>query len=204
MSSRFQYKPRFTDIRIKPPSDEPRPEERVCDWQGCGAPGVCKAPKGPKRPGELYWFCPAHGAEYNKKWNFFADLSEEEQARYQAHQSYQDRPTWRMGGHIPRSRRYARAPFDVKDPFGLFGVKGVRPRGVNPNGHHRRRLGKLEERAFDALGLDHEADAATVRRKYSQLVKTYHPDVNQGDRSTEERLAEVIRAYKTLRKAGYA
>jgi hypothetical protein len=204
MNQRFQYRPRFIDIRVKPPTEEPKPEEQVCEWEGCCAPGACKAPKGPKRPREFYWFCPAHTAEYNRKWDYYADLTDEEIAADQSSTLYGDRPTWRMGGQLRRNRAYGSPGEGVVDPFGLFGVKGVRPRAVNPNGKERRRLGKLEERAFDTLGVDHEADAPSVRRKYSELVKAYHPDANGGDRSSEQRLTEVIRAFKTLKKAGYA
>jgi curved DNA-binding protein CbpA len=36
------------------------------------------------------------------------------------------------------------------------------------------------------------------------MVKRYHPDVNGGDRSAEERLAQVIRAYNTLKKTNFS
>jgi curved DNA-binding protein CbpA len=40
-----------------------------------------------------------------------------------------------------------------------------------------------------------------VRKRYSQLVRRYHPDRNGGDRSHEARLGAVIEAYQLLRKA---
>ncbi|MES2136752.1 MAG: DnaJ domain-containing protein, partial [Pseudomonadota bacterium] len=38
-------------------------------------------------------------------------------------------------------------------------------------------------------------------KRYSGLVRRYHPDKNGGDRSHEGRLGEVIEAYQLLRKA---
>ena len=45
------------------------------------------------------------------------------------------------------------------------------------------------------------ADAATIRRRYTELLKRCHPDANGGDRSTEHKLQRVIKAFRTLRKA---
>ena len=35
--------------------------------------------------------------------------------------------------------------------------------------------------------------------KYKALVKRHHPDVNGGDRSSEDKLREIIQAYNYLR-----
>jgi len=35
-------------------------------------------------------------------------------------------------------------------------------------------------------------------------VKRFHPDTNGGDRSAEERLKQVIKAYGVLRQSGLA
>ena len=39
------------------------------------------------------------------------------------------------------------------------------------------------------------------RKRYSGLVRRYHPDKNGGDRSHESKLGEVIDAYQLLRKS---
>ncbi len=199
MRNAFQYKPRFRDIRIKPPGEQPKPEERACDWAECAGKGQCRAPKGPDKLNDYYWFCTRHAAEYNKNWNFFADMSEEQMRAYQEGAAHGHRPTWSMGdGTVHRdTKAKTKAGWGVfGDPFGLFGDKAADP---SPR---RRKLGKLEERAYEALNLQPEADAKAVRRRYTELVKQFHPDMNGGDRSTEEHLTKVIRAYKTLKKAG--
>jgi curved DNA-binding protein CbpA len=40
-----------------------------------------------------------------------------------------------------------------------------------------------------------------LRKRYSALVRRYHPDKNGGDRSHEGKLREVIEAYQLLRKS---
>ena len=88
MTAAFQYRPRFVDIRVRPPKTEEEPEaaqapglapgERVCDQPGCRVAGVSRAPKSRALLGEHYWFCQRHAAEYNRTWNFFAGMSEGE------------------------------------------------------------------------------------------------------------------------------
>ena len=36
------------------------------------------------------------------------------------------------------------------------------------------------------------------------MLKRFHPDLNRGDRGAEAKLQNVIKAYKTLKKAGLA
>lgn len=56
---------------------------RLCDREGCTAPGDRPAPKAPNRP-ERWYFCEPHAAEYNRGWNYFAGLSEEDAAEREA------------------------------------------------------------------------------------------------------------------------
>ncbi|SFR97095.1 J domain-containing protein [Sphingomonas jatrophae] len=56
---------------------------RLCDRDGCEAPGDRRAPKSPNSP-ESWWFCVDHAAEYNRNWNYFEGLSAEEAAAREA------------------------------------------------------------------------------------------------------------------------
>jgi DnaJ-class molecular chaperone len=60
-----------------------------------------------------------------------------------------------------------------------------------------------ERRALDALGLESGATAAEIKLRFKMLVKRHHPDSNGGDRSTEDRLREIIQAYKYLKSVGF-
>jgi curved DNA-binding protein CbpA len=51
------------------------------------------------------------------------------------------------------------------------------------------------------LGLREDADLHAVRRRYSELVRRFHPDRNGGDRSHEALLQSVVEAYQLLRRA---
>ncbi len=42
-----------------------------------------------------------------------------------------------------------------------------------------------------------------IKHAYKNLVKVHHPDVNGGDRSSEEKLRTIIAAYSHLKKMGF-
>ena len=53
---------------------------RLCDWPGCEAKGEHPAPK--SRCGTDRWmFCQEHAGQYNKSWNYFSGMSDEEARR---------------------------------------------------------------------------------------------------------------------------
>jgi curved DNA-binding protein CbpA len=43
-----------------------------------------------------------------------------------------------------------------------------------------------------------------VKARFKELVKRFHPDANGGDRGSEERLRQVVKAYGQLRSSGYS
>jgi curved DNA-binding protein CbpA len=208
----FQYRPRFVDIRVRPPKPEeaatasdssaPEPGERSCDHAECRAPASTRAPKSRDLPGEHYWFCQAHAAEYNRAWNFFAGMTEGEiRAKMAEELSTGGRPTWSVA-HGGRNREAAAGRGFFRDPFGIFGAG----RAGSDAGRAavERRMGKLERGALADLDLDATATGPIIRERYVELVKRCHPDANGGDRSSEHKLQRVIKAYKTLRKAKLA
>ena len=78
---------------------------------------------------------------------------------------------------------------------------GEHQRGARPAATPDRRHGKLELRALAELDLEPGVAGAAIRSRYLALVKRFHPDSNGGDRSSEQKLQRVIRAYKTLQAA---
>jgi hypothetical protein len=209
MPTAFSYRPRFVDIRVRPPKVEAEPAEdvhalepgeRPCDHQGCRAAASTRAPKSRDLPNDHYWFCQAHAAEYNRSWNFFAGMSEGEMRDKIADDlATGGRPTWSFKAGA-RNREAAAARGVFRDAFGIFGTA----RANDERAAFERRLGKLERAALADLDLDATATGPTVRARYIELVKRCHPDANGGDRSAEHKLQRVIRAYKTLRKAKLA
>jgi hypothetical protein len=75
---------------------------RLCDREGCNEVGDRPAPKAPNSR-ERWHFCEAHAAEYNKNWNYFANLSPEEAARREAEEArsnsgFRQSAQWKWAG----------------------------------------------------------------------------------------------------------
>ena len=51
---------------------------------------------------------------------------------------------------------------------------------------------------YQALGLDRKARLADVKRAYKRLARRHHPDLNPGDRRSEERFRQIREAYAVL------
>ena len=51
---------------------------------------------------------------------------------------------------------------------------------------------------YEVLGIDKNADAATIKKAYRALAKKYHPDANPGDAEAEKKFKEASEAYSVL------
>lgn len=51
---------------------------------------------------------------------------------------------------------------------------------------------------YEVLGVNRNADAATIKKAYRKLAKKYHPDSNEGNATAAERFKEVNEAYDVL------
>ena len=212
MTTAFQYRPRFVDIRVRPPKPDAeaasedvhhlKPGERPCDHQGCRQAGVARAPKSRDMLNEHYWFCQAHAAEYNRTWNFFAGMTDDQiRARQTDEAMTGGRPTWSFkAGRGSREAAAAASRGFFRDAFGIFGRNQAQQAAADKAAFDKQ-LGRLERNALADLDLDATADAAAIRRRYTELLKRCHPDVNGGDRSAEHKLQRVIKAFRTLQKA---
>lgn len=175
--------------------------ERACERPGCGEAGEFRAP-GPRGssfdgPGDYRWFCLDHVREFNAGYDWFEGMSPEEIVRAQNPIHGWDRQTRAFSptAGIDAAPRWA----DYADPLEAI---SMRARTRKPA---ERRDGRAvtpdERRALDVLGLDLDADRRALRKRYSELVHSLHPDRNGGDRSSEKRLQSVVEAYQLLRKA---
>lgn len=190
--------PLFDRIRTKrEPREEPRRESTIrCASPGCEAEGSYRAPMGRLREGQYFCFCLDHVREYNATYNYFNGMNDADVARYMKDATVGHRPTWSMGARQGQSG-FREEGRPTEDPLGLF---RNRFHG-QPAPKREPRYSPVTMRALAALDLDETAGAELIRTRYKELVKRHHPDANGGDRSREEKLREIIHAYKTLRAA---
>lgn len=189
----------FDRIRVKPEKDRrARSGGPGCEWAGCKEKATHRAPKGRDREKEYWRFCLEHARAYNQSYNFFAGMSDAAVMAYQKDALTGHRPTWKMG----TGKGTVRPDFSTfgADPFSLFG-EGLR--AEQKARAETRPVRNAERKALDALGLEAGATKAQVKSRFKQLVKRHHPDANGGDRSTEDRLVEIIQSYNYLKSVGF-
>lgn len=181
-------------------------EERVCEHPMCQEPGEFRAPgfrpNGFDGPGEWRWMCLDHVREFNAGYDWFEGMNAEEILAAQS-------PTngWRTesAAFSPRAQvdgmpRWA----DFDDPLDAISARanGIKSRAQREATMAMEgRFSKDEAAALETMGLGSDTDKRRLRRRYSELVRRYHPDRNGGDRSYEARLGRVVDAYQLLRKS---
>jgi hypothetical protein len=199
--------PLFDRIRVKPDKDRRlRAHCPPCEWPDCKAPATHRAPKGRLREREYWQFCLEHVRQYNQTYNFFAGMTPDDITRYQKDAMIGHRPTWKMGMNggkaASRSRSSRWHAFeDLDDPFCV--LHGAGSSRATAGRAEPRAVRNAERKALDVLGLEPEASAQDVKRRFKALVKRHHPDANGGDRSSEDQLREIIQAYNYLKSIGF-
>lgn len=203
----------FDAVRIKSRrGNKEKAKELECDWDGCERPGTHRAPKSHRSNGEFHNFCLAHVRQYNKSFNYFAEMKEDEiSAAMRQSAKTGERPTWEMGTNAqgrgnPKPRQKPGRNFSanrIADPHNLFARVARNQGRANPAIKREKRLVESDRNALEVLGLKGHQESAKIKAVYKTLVKQHHPDANGGDRSSEDRLRAIITAYTHLKKKGF-
>lgn len=185
---------------------------RECEWEGCNKPGIYRAPKSRDQLNDFRWFCLEHVREYNSRWNFFENMSEDEISENLQSDKLWGRQTWKLGqrsadelkreaGMAEHADGEAWKRFGMSDPMDALGDNATMNPGATAEQRRVREklLPKSLRRALDIMDLDSLSTKKDIRLRYKELVKRYHPDQNGGDRSEEARLREVLWAWDQLK-----
>lgn len=169
---------------------------RVCEWPRCQRVGDYRAPKSRESLRTFFFFCIEHVRTYNRAWDFFSGMRQDEIEAYMREDVTWHRPTWKIGGtgeHHGDGWRW-------QDPFEVL-INGPGTDGAEAKAEWDRpssRLGK-RERMLKVMELEHDATLEELKSRYKELAKLHHPDVNGGDKDAEERLKLINEAYNYLR-----
>ncbi len=166
--------------------------EHVCDYEGCHEKGEFRAPKD-KSLKEYYWFCLKHVQEYNAKWNYYSgaesDDDEKEKERKKMHfgRGFKSKIRYQFGYDLWDEAQFFDSDYAVKySSGGEYSADGI--------------YFTIEERKYlKVLEIDiKEINPEVLKKKYKTLAKKYHPDVNRGDKESEEKFKQISMAYQAL------
>ncbi|MCA0405705.1 MAG: J domain-containing protein [Proteobacteria bacterium] len=195
--------PLFDKIRTKPQAEDVRADEGPkCEHPGCQRKGEFRAPKGRDFEGQFFRFCLEHVKEYNASYNYFAGMSDGALRDYQKDAVTGHRPTWNVGVGMAAGL----GPDTKLDAATLLRARLERLRRAREAAgvQTRKHLPKLAIKALETLGLEPGVEKAAVRARFKELAKRLHPDLNEGDRSREDKLRAIIDAYNYLKSVDLA
>ncbi len=159
---------------------------KKCDHAGCTKAGTCRAPK--TRDLKEYWFfCQEHAAEYNKNWNYYANMTPNEiEAEW-------ERETF---GAPLKDKKTANA--DAAD-YAKF-INDFLTGRTSFDRAPRRALPGPVMSALKTLDLPVTATLRDAAARYRTLAKKYHPDTADDKKSAADKFAKIAAAYEILKK----
>ena len=160
---------------------------RVCHNPDCGELGTYPAPKSRDNLKEYFYFCIDHVRDFNKSWNYFEGLNEDELEVEIRKSVTWDRPSWKFGTKTINH--------DFQKAFKYFDQKKEK---VKDNVVNR----KLSD-AFKILGLNQDSNLKDLKTKYKMLAKKWHPDAQQNieDKVNKDKFVIISNAYKLILKS---
>ena len=163
---------------------------RLCQEKGCLNEGEYIAPKSPNSK-EKYFFCLDHIKVYNKRWNYFAGKSQKQIYDFQKNDFFEGRPT------RPFSNGYgSKIKFEFE--FSLDSEKIKFTRKSKSFFTDNKKNNPKEEKALKIFSLNNDFNEKILKKRYKELVKKYHPDLNKTFLNKDSKIKEINNAYNFL------
>lgn len=194
-------------IELKPHSAEyaerknkAQTDARYCDMPGCAAHAEHKAPKN-RQLNDYFYFCYEHVCDYNKAWNYFSGMTDSEMEDHIIRSALWDRPTWDFKSQKHMEEELLRKASRWRDST-------ADTRAFEKEQEKRRNAFRYsippnspEFEALVVMGLEPPLNPDLLKKRYKELVKKHHPDINQNNPESEELLKRINMAYTILKVA---
>ena len=165
--------------------------KNICAWENCYKIGEYKAPTEKDNSKKYKLLCLAHIKEFNKNWNYFSDMNEQQIFNF-----LKSDMTW----HKPTQG------FSSSDNFFKILWNNALNDEINSsyfkieNGHlNKFKFDSDDIKAFSVLGISVGLKWKKVQEKFKKLVKKFHPDMNAGNKKYEDKLKVITLAYTQLK-----
>ena len=165
--------------------------ENICDWENCKEKGKFKAPIEKDNSKNYRWLCQEHIKLFNKNWNYFEGMSQNEIETFLKSDITWHRPTQKFGS----SDNFFNILWNnvLNDKFVFFNQEKI------VSNLNNKKLSEKDKDAFRIMDLDLNSNWSIVQTKFKTLVKKFHPDRNAGNKEFEDKLKKITLAYSHLR-----
>ena len=165
--------------------------ENICEWDNCKESGEFKAPVEKDNSKNYRWLCEKHIKLFNKNWNYFDGMLQNEIEDFLKSDLTWHRPTQKSGS----SDNFFNILWNnaLSDKFNFFKDEKAF-NNINFN-----KLTEKDKDAFRIMGLEFNADYLAVQKKFKILVKKFHPDKHSGSKIYEDKLKKITMAYSHLK-----
>ena len=153
--------------------------------------GDYKAPMEKDNSKNYRWLCVEHIKLFNKSWDYFDGMNQDEIENFLKSDMTWHRPTQKFGS----SDNFFNILWNnaLNDKFNFF------KREKNTHSFNEKKLSEKDIDAFKIMGLELNESWPIIQKKFKTLVKKFHPDKNSGNKQFEDKLKKITLAYSHLR-----
>ena len=165
--------------------------KNICEWNNCNEEGLYKAPKEKDNSKEYRLLCLKHVREFNKSWNYFSGMSDEQVINFLKSDMTWHNPTLSFSS----SDNFFKVLWNnaLKDEIENDKFKS------DFNHMRQFKFDHKDIKAFGILGISVGLKWEKIQEKFKLLVKKFHPDINAGNKKYEEKLKQITLAYTQLK-----
>ena len=164
--------------------------KNICDWHNCKEIGSYKAPVEKDNSRSYRYLCLEHIKIFNKNWNYFSDMNEEQIEYFIKSDLTWHKPTKSFGS--PENFFKILWNNALDDKINILQNSEFKE-------FKKSKLSEKDRHALEVLGLKYEVKWPDIQKKFKGLVKKYHPDKNRGSKKYEDILKKVTLAYSQLK-----
>ena len=165
--------------------------KNICDWNNCKEIANYKAPVEKDNSKKFRMLCLAHVKEFNKNWNYFSGMNDDQIMNF-----LKSDMTW----HKPTQS------FSSSDNFFKVLWNNTLSDEADKNKFNSElnymrqfKFDNKDIKAFSILGVSVGIKWQKIQNKFKILVKKFHPDMNSVNKKFEEKLKLITLAYTQLK-----
>jgi len=162
----------------------------ICDWENCDQTGSYRAPLEKDNSKKYRLLCLEHVKAFNKKWNYFSDMSDQEVEYFIKSDLTWHKATKSFGS----SDNFFNILWNnaLEDKLNIF-------KSENFKEYKKTQLSTIDRDSLNVMDLKYDVKWEEIQKQFKTLVKKFHPDKNQGSRKFEDKLKTITLAYSQLR-----